>query len=204
MKPEVAKRYLAKARRLQRDELDSRFADMMRDQLEEYRSSTYNRQIFESWILQSTLDEPDAPVIGVKNNVDSEPCPAWEFVYTNKLIRGDGVPKPPSRDQMEGCSCLGGCYSDPNLCTCAKRQAKWNQGYRDDLLGFNYDSKGELQDLALPIFECNNACSCAIYCRNRVRVMPGVVSGLMKARSHNGGGNTASISGRRKTGVGVS
>lgn len=164
----VARRYLIKARKYHRDELDSSFTDRMRDRPIEFQRSTYNRDIFESWILQSTLDEPNAPPISVKNTVDEEPCPDWEFFYTNKMVRGDGVPKPLPAEKKDGCKCIGGCYNDVNKCACAARQDKYIRGVREDITGFLYNDQGQLQELQLPVFECNDACSCADYCRNRV------------------------------------
>jgi histone-lysine N-methyltransferase SUV39H len=172
MKEADARKYLQRARKYHRDELDSSFTDRMRDRPIEFQRSTYNRDIYESWILQSTLDEPNAPPIGVKNTVDEEPCPEWEYFYTNKMIRGDGVPKPLSSNKREGCSCIGGCYSDINICACAARQEPYNHAVREDLHGFLYNEHGQLQEFQLPVFECNDACSCAEYCHNRVSTYP--------------------------------
>lgn len=166
MHPKVAKRYLAKARKYHRDPLDSSFSDMMRNLPTGYQRATFNRAIFESWILQNTPEESEAPPITVKNNVDDEPCPAWDFTYTNALIRGDGVPKPLAPEVQTGCQCVGGCRSDSSLCACAKRQEHYALEYGNS--GFLYDSEGRLVHTELPIFECNDACTCAIYCRNRV------------------------------------
>ncbi|PVG00089.1 SET domain-containing protein [Serendipita vermifera] len=158
--------YLTKAKKYIRDEIDSSFLDRMKDRPIEWRMASYNRGIFESWIVQSTPDEPEAPPITVKNLIDDEPCPVWEFFYTNKFVRGDGVPKPPSPDQRTGCSCIGGCKDDSSSCACALAQEKYGKEY--DVQGFLYDQDGCLKFIGPPILECNEACSCADYCVNRV------------------------------------
>jgi histone-lysine N-methyltransferase SUV39H len=166
METNVAQRYLAKAQKYKRDEVDSSFLDNMKDRPIEWRMASHNRGIFESWIIQSTPDEPEAPPIIIKNLVDDDPCPEWEFFYTNRYVRGDGVPKPLSVDQKIGCSCIGGCKDDPNLCSCALKQEKYGRDY--DITGFLYDKEGRLKFPGLPILECNEACTCADYCNNRV------------------------------------
>lgn len=166
MEPQAAITYLRKAAEYHKDPLDSSFPDRMRAQPEEYQKATYNRRIFESWIIQSTMDEPEAPPIDIKNNVDDDPCPPWDFVYTNLLKRGDGVPKPPKISDLEGCTCIGGCRSDVDVCSCAQRNMQFADAR--STTGFLYDSQGCLQEYYFPIFECNEACSCAEYCNNRV------------------------------------
>lgn len=168
MNPRTAKAYLEKARKHWRDPLNTSFVDRLRDLPIEYQLATYNRNVFASWILQSTMeDEPEAPPIDVINTVDDEPCPAWEFVYSNQMVRGDGVPKPLTADQKEGCSCLGSCPADPTKCACVRKQDKYSAIL--DVKGFLYNAEGRLVEEQLPIFECNDACSCACYCTNRVR-----------------------------------
>ncbi|KAG8827382.1 hypothetical protein FRC19_003531 [Serendipita sp. 401] len=167
MSPSEAKRYLDKARKYPRDPTDTSFSDMMRDLPQSYLQATSNRLIFESWILQKTSGEPDAPPIGVKNTVDDEPCPSWDFTYINKLIHGDGVPKPLTPEEQEGCSCRGGCRPDIDACSCARRQREYTGEFVESC--FLYDAQGRyIDNRQLPIFECNDGCSCAAYCSNRV------------------------------------
>ncbi|KAG8813896.1 hypothetical protein FRC17_001398 [Serendipita sp. 399] len=167
MKPAEAKRYLDQARQYPRDPIDTSFSDMMRDLPQSYLQATSNRHIFESWVLQNTSEEVDAPPIGVRNNVDEEPCPSWDFTYTNKLIYGDGVPKPLSPDEQEGCGCQGGCIPDPDKCACARRQKSYTGEWITPCFLYNLQGK-YMPDEQHPIFECNDGCSCATYCNNRV------------------------------------
>ncbi|KIM29229.1 hypothetical protein M408DRAFT_68124 [Serendipita vermifera MAFF 305830] len=113
------------------------------------------------------MDEPEAPPIDIKNEVDNDPCPPWEFLYTNLLVRGDGVPKAPEKSTLKGCSCIGGCPSDSDMCECAAKNMQLRSEVRTTT-GFLYDSEGRLREFDHPIFECNDACACAEYCNNRV------------------------------------
>lgn len=169
MEPALAIKYLRKAAEHRKDPLDSSFSDRMRAQPTAYQLASYNRRIFESWIINSTMNEPEAPPIDVKNIVDDDPCPSWDFTYTNLLVRGDGVPKPPKASDLEGCGCVGGCRSDADACSCAQRNMQFAEAR--DTTGFLYDSQGCLQEFQFPIFECNEACSCADYCNNRVSLI---------------------------------
>ena len=166
MEPRVAIKYLRRAAEYRKDPLDSSFSDRMRAQPIDYQLASYNRRIFESWIISSSMNEPEAPPIDVKNTVDDTPCPSWDFTYTNLLIRGDGVPKPPKPSDLEGCNCVGGCRSDITVCSCAQKNMQFAEAR--NTTGFLYDTQGRLQEFAFPVFECNEACSCAEYCNNRV------------------------------------
>lgn len=167
MEPAVAAKYLRKASEYQRDELDSSFCDRMRAQPLGYQNAYYNRRIFEGYMIKNTMDEPEAPPIDIRNDIDNDPCPPWEFLYTNLLVRGDGVPKGPKRSELEGCSCIGGCRSDASVCACAQKNMQFRPDARKTS-GFIYDNKGCAREFDHPIFECNEACSCAEYCNNRV------------------------------------
>lgn len=127
------------------------------------------REVFELMISRNTLDEPHAPPITIVNNIDpeNEPCPPWEFRWTNSYFYGNDVPLP-DRDQLKGCGCTGPCDPNSKACACVKRQAEyWEFG------GFRYNkdrtirrSYDEIQ--TQPIFECNSECDCPPNCGNRV------------------------------------
>ncbi|KIN96882.1 hypothetical protein M404DRAFT_972557 [Pisolithus tinctorius Marx 270] len=143
---------------------------------ESYRNSKFSRTIFEQMILEAMDDEPDAPPIKVYDNgIGEEVTPPWEFVYTNKIWFGEGVPPPDVRN-LVSCGCQGKCDPNSKRCACAKRQLQWLEPYiRDGLFPatwpgspFVYDSRGILQREGCPIFECNQFCDCDHDCPNRV------------------------------------
>lgn len=167
MKPRIAKWYLEMALKYPGDPLPSRIPNMMSNLSENFRGATVNRSIFESWMMEATLqDEPEAPPILCKNEVDDEPCPPWEFCYTNKMIYGHGIPKPKPIPKEKGCRCVGGCRSDTAVCSCAATQTKLSEEL--DMYGFLYNKEGKLLEQQLPVMECSDACGCAPYCMNRV------------------------------------
>ncbi|TDL21679.1 SET domain-containing protein [Rickenella mellea] len=127
------------------------------------------RLAFESAISENTVDdEPDAPPIEVRNDVDDEITPPWEFHYSNRMWHGKGVP-PPDVKNLRGCDCVGACNPKSLTCACVKRQRKF---FKDEpgFSGFMYDEKGRLhlEYAGYPIFECNDLCQCTDDCRNRV------------------------------------
>jgi histone-lysine N-methyltransferase SUV39H len=129
------------------------------------------REVFEeAMVANTTPDEPEAPCIGVYNNVDDEPSPPFEFYYSNLMWHGEGVP-PPDWENLEGCDCFGVCdpYGD---CACARRQ-KEAMGDHYALNGFIYDAKGKLKIHNFPIIECNDKCQCTDDCKNRVSAFLG-------------------------------
>ncbi|KAJ7720302.1 hypothetical protein DFH07DRAFT_760927, partial [Mycena maculata] len=135
---------------------------------EYFRSSPNMRLVFESAIRANTAeDEPDAPQIQVVNMVDHEPCPPWEFYYTNKIWLGEEI-DPPDITQLVGCDCKGKCNPKSTTCSCVKRQSSFYKELHDP--GFAYDNKGRLRvQTGIPIFECNALCSCDDdECKNRV------------------------------------
>lgn len=167
MNPRIAKRYLEKARKYPGDSLPSQMPDMMMDLPPNFRKATVTRAIFESYILSATAhSEPDAPAIKIRNEHDDEPCPDWDFCYTNKMIYGDGVPKPSDFPQRPGCSCKGGCRPDAEICECARLQDRYSESL--GIKGFLYNVDGCLIELQLPVFECHDGCGCSEYCLNRV------------------------------------
>lgn len=141
-----------------------------------YRNSEFGRMVFEEMILEAMDDEPYAPPIKIyENGIGEETTPPWEFVYTNKMWFGEGVPPPDVRN-LVSCGCPGKCDPKSKTCACAKRQLQWLEPYiRDGLFPatwpgspFLYDSRGILQREGCPIFECNQFCDCDDDCPNRV------------------------------------
>lgn len=123
------------------------------------------RQLFEATILENTVeDEPDAPPIEIRNSVDTQSTPPWEFYYTNHMWLGEGVP-PPDIKNLVSCTCKGGCNPKSKTCACLMRQ---REAAGDPLLEFAYDKNGKLKIPGYPIFECNDLCGCSDECRNRV------------------------------------
>lgn len=140
-----------------------------------HRNHKIVRTAFESNIRTNTRDdEPNAPRIRVKNDVDDETSPPWEFYYTNMMWHSDGVPEPDTTN-LVSCDCIGGCSFDNLECACARRQAKVLEGLEADgvdppfvVKDFLYDERGLLKMNSYPIYECNEKCQCSEECRNRV------------------------------------
>lgn len=150
--------------------------DRMNALPESYRNSEFARAVFEEIILEAMDDEPSAPPIKIYDNgIGQEMTPPWEFVYTNNMWFGEGVPPPDVRN-LVSCGCRGKCDPKSSACACAKRQLQWLEPYILDGLfpatwpgsPFVYDSKGVLQREGCPIFECNQFCGCDEDCPNRV------------------------------------
>lgn len=122
------------------------------------------KEVFEAMMRHNTAeDEPRAPPITLVNNVDDEPCPPWEFYYTNKMIYGHGVP-PPRYDALVGCDCVGPCDPKSKTCSCVQRHRRHST---EDV---HYTKDGTIQWEDTPIFfECNAACECSEECLMRVR-----------------------------------
>ncbi|EJD35572.1 SET domain-containing protein [Auricularia subglabra TFB-10046 SS5] len=127
------------------------------------------RQLFEHVMSVNTMhDEPDAPPITVDNKINDDPCPPWEFYYTNKLFYGQNVKRGDSA-KLKGCDCVGGCRPDSKTCSCLRRQHRYLRLHGESPpLQFNYDQNGRVIYLDYPIFECNDACGCDESCMNRV------------------------------------
>ncbi|OAX38802.1 SET domain-containing protein [Rhizopogon vinicolor AM-OR11-026] len=140
-----------------------------------YRNSDQARLLFEAMIDEAMDDELNTPPISVINDVTDEGAPPWEFVYTNQMWNGEGVP-PPDIKNLKSCGCVGRCDPKSKTCSCAKRQRRHLKQYiEDDTIPktwngapFVYDGKGCLQFFGLPIFECNAFCGCDEDCPNRV------------------------------------
>lgn len=135
-----------------------------------FRDPDLLRMVFEQAIISNTLmDEPQAPSIRIKNVVDDEVTPPFEFYYSNHLWHGQGVPSPDLQN-LTHCDCEGKCDPRSKTCACAVRQRTLFEQYQEGVVisGFNYDDKGRLQNSLFPIFECNAFCNCTDDCQNRV------------------------------------
>ncbi|KIJ38438.1 hypothetical protein M422DRAFT_49976 [Sphaerobolus stellatus SS14] len=134
---------------------------------DDYRFHHVMKHVFESIIAENTAnDEPTAPRIQIIGRKGGAVTPPWEFYYTNKIMRGAGVPKS-DMSKLKGCGCIGPCDPKSKTCTCIKRQKKWADD--SSVKGFLYNKKEKLTtDKGYPIFECNDACECSEDCMNRV------------------------------------
>jgi hypothetical protein len=95
---------------------------------------TLHRTIFESWMLESSNTELQAPEIQVYNDVDEEGAPPdMEFEYSNETLYHEDVPDP---ELGSGCSCEGPCDPSSKTCSCLKRQELYSYGL---VKGFAYD-----------------------------------------------------------------
>ncbi|KAG8914580.1 hypothetical protein FRC00_012345 [Tulasnella sp. 408] len=70
--------------------LDSDLADSMNQHISGLTEDLTRRGIFEEMIR--TRDR-GAPPITIVNDVDKEPCPPFEFDWTNEMLYGEGVPR---------------------------------------------------------------------------------------------------------------
>ncbi|KZT55053.1 SET domain-containing protein [Calocera cornea HHB12733] len=151
------------------------------------------KSIFEAHIQENTaLDELDAPPIKIVNNIDDDPCPDPTFVYTNKIIYGEGV-SPPDLDALQGCDCEGPCDPNSKTCTCIHRQKQYST---NEVEGFVHNDKGILQSEVEPlvIVECNSACRCSIACQNRIIQRGRTVPITIKKTREKGWGSFARLS----------
>lgn len=129
------------------------------------RNPELQREIFKQVMRSNTLEEePDSPEIDIVNEVDDDPCPPFEFYYSNLMWHSDSVPMT-RNSKLKGCDCYPVCTPDNKNCSCLKKQMQW---YRDGQTGFNYDTRGRWRHRDYPVFECNDLCGCDEDCRNRV------------------------------------
>jgi len=122
-------------------------------------------------IREATPLEFASPDILVENtcNPEEEPCPPFEFLWTNNLILGHNVPA--SAKQTEGCDCCGPCDPYSETCACIQRQKKWRREWDIPDGGFLYNADGTLKDdHQFPVFECNETCGCSRSCMNRASI----------------------------------
>lgn len=131
------------------------------------------------------------------NDVDYEPCPPWDFAYTNTPVpseetqyidrkrKTNGWPFKQVDGELKqgairGCACGDGDdgveVCDPRTCACQKRLQEVDTWYKDEGKEchdmFHYTPDGRLRlahvFLHLCIFECTKACGCSDDCPNRV------------------------------------
>ncbi|KAG1739455.1 uncharacterized protein EDB91DRAFT_1053752 [Suillus paluster] len=169
-----ARRRLPPKYRLAKD-LPHELQDRVNALPQSYRDSPQAAVLFEAMIDEAMDNELEAPPISVVNDVTDEGAPPWEFVYTNEMWYGQGVP-PPDMKNLKSCSCVGRCDPKSKTCGCVKQQHHHLKPYIADGTipkswngaPFVYDSKGCLQWSGMPIFECNDFCGCDDDCPNRV------------------------------------
>lgn len=145
--------------------------DLVNSMPESFRKNPGVRAVFEAYMDDAMREnEPCAPQVVVENEVDSEPCPPWEFVYYNRMVYGDNVPKP-DLDALKGCDCLGPCNPRNKKCACVQRQARYFAEHlgEDGYSGFGCDEDGVIKYHGGAIFGCNSKCSCDLECSNKVR-----------------------------------
>jgi [histone H3]-lysine9 N-trimethyltransferase SUV39H len=126
--------------------------------------------IFEMKMAEA--EDPDAPPIKIFNPIegDKEPCPPFEFIYTNEMYH-DKETGGPDHKNLKGCDCVGACDPNSKTCSCVIRQEYWTADVNNPHSnGFAYESDGRMKDglQSYPIFECNWKCGCDETCTNRV------------------------------------
>ncbi|KIO32252.1 hypothetical protein M407DRAFT_67079 [Tulasnella calospora MUT 4182] len=141
--------------------LDSSLADSMNRTSADFTEDPGRRAIFQEMIR--TRDR-GAPPITVVNDVDKEPCPPFEFDWTNEMLFGEGVPR--KDKDLKGCGCLGPCDPYSKTCACIVRQNYWLGEIGEG--GFAYGPDGQIMFCHAAVFECNEACGCSEDCQNRV------------------------------------
>ncbi|KAG8746630.1 hypothetical protein FRC10_004233 [Ceratobasidium sp. 414] len=79
------------------EELGTWRVDIVNSMPDSYRNGPGVRVVFEAFMDEAMREnEPCAPGIAVENRVDDQPCPPWEFVYCNRVLYGENVPRPDS------------------------------------------------------------------------------------------------------------
>ncbi|KAF9044746.1 SET domain-containing protein [Hymenopellis radicata] len=148
-------------------DLPSRLQDYINNRPAESRGHPQMRRLFEHEIYINSADtEHDAPEIKVENSVDDEPCPPWEFYYTNEMWHTDDIP-PPTREGLVGCDCVGDCSTNKN-CACRKHQLEKAGEYASGDFAYHPDGRVKVDARGVPIWECNDMCRCDGHCVNRV------------------------------------
>jgi hypothetical protein len=132
------------------------------------KNDPWHKVLFKEMITEGTKDEPKAPSIEIVNHVDDEPCPPFEFYWSNSMFYGEGVPR--QDRNLKGCECIGKCDPTSQACACVQRQEFYYQEFNVEETGFVYDEHRILKYHFVPVYECNAACGCPPECSNRVRV----------------------------------
>ncbi|KAG8733822.1 hypothetical protein FRC12_018743 [Ceratobasidium sp. 428] len=152
------------------EKIDTWRVDIVNSMPESYRNNPNVRVVFEGFMDEAIREnEPCAPAIPVENDVDNQPCPPWEFVYCNRVLYGENVPRA-DRDALVGCDCLGPCNPNNKDCACVKKQEAYFSGTEElsDVSGFAFNEDGTIRFHHGAIFGCNSKCSCDLECRNKV------------------------------------
>lgn len=171
MKPqEIAKKYLQLARQYPGAELDTAFIDRLKARPQEWAASTHDRDLFEAWMDQNMAKYNTlSPLIRCINVVDNDPCPPWEFVYSDRMHYGNGVEKPSDAVPEDGCNCWPVCRANNPDCVCVQKQVEWTDDGKKFLYVPDDDGEGLVQTTEpFPIFECTSGCRCTEDCINRV------------------------------------
>jgi histone-lysine N-methyltransferase SUV39H len=147
--------------------------DLVNSMPESYRNSPGIRVVFQAFMDQMMREnEPSAPEIPIENEVDKQPCPPWEFVYCNRVLYGENVPRP-DRDALEGCDCLGPCNPENKDCACVRRQEAYfaqNENV-SEFSGFAFSPNGTIKYHGGAVFGCNSKCTCDPECQNKVSLI---------------------------------
>ena len=128
------------------------------------KATEKSRNRFETTLRKNTEEEEFAPPIHVINDIDDDPCPELDFLFTNKVEFGQNVPTS-SLEELSRCNCEGPCDPRSGTCLCAGIQEAYTEAG-----GFSYDASGKLKEFGVRTFECNKHCSCTSFCPNRVGV----------------------------------
>lgn len=168
--PSDAAYYARMSRKYPGEKLDTRIVDMMNALPKPWKQDVTTRINFESYMMSSVAPyNPWSPPIKVINSIDAQPNPPWEFVYTERMVYGNGVKKPTEAERRaRGCDCYPYCKPDDRNCACLRRQEKY--GKEVDVKGFRYKDGLLTFTDAVPIFECTDGCRCNEDCPNRVSV----------------------------------
>ncbi|KAF8308267.1 SET domain-containing protein [Clavulina sp. PMI_390] len=151
-----------------------------------------SRYRFENAMRQNTQEEDFAPRIYIINDVDAEPCPPMDFLFTNKLIFGEGVPD--LTKNAGGCTCEGVCEPLAGKCLCAGLQAAYYDAAHDGetlQTGWMYTEDGRLKEFNTRVVECNEHCGCSPDCYNKVVMKGRTVKISVKKTKNRGWGISA-------------
>lgn len=144
------------------------------------KSAKKSKDQFEE-MMRACSARDHAPNISVINTVDNDPCPPPDFLFTNEMIQGMGVPR---SDQFSHCDCSGPCDPNNQECLCSGLQKAFipspptpHLSLWDDTTttsssaGFLYNPNGTLRESGIRIYECNRNCLCSATCNNKVHML---------------------------------
>ncbi|KAL9933049.1 hypothetical protein V8E36_008304 [Tilletia maclaganii] len=134
----------------------------------------HHRALWLAWVMEH---ERSAADITLSNDIDAEPCPPWDWCFTDKYIADNLTSQRDEADEsvekatpLRGCSCDDDSC-DPATCECFARLKLMDPITWSAETDFAYNRFGRLRNGHFEqcvILECNDSCGCSASCRNRL------------------------------------